>query len=296
VLIPSYNCLGALRRSIRSVEASPDRELLEILVVDKGSQDGSSQIDSENPGITVLRLPRNFGQTKALNIGIRTALGEFVLILAPDFEVAPETIGMLRTYLEAHADTIAVAPMPCGEDGHIRLPMRPLSTYENLWSAWSEGKTLPSGLLPAGEEAVPADAFENAPVLVRKQFIRGMNFFDERYGEYGWEAELSWQIRGAVRRLMVLPAARVTWHEDCRPSLSSAAQAHLEADRALGMATYLRKHSGMAKGIQFRLKASLVAFGRALAALVRAREVGYHFSLFTALVSGQRIDGSQSSF
>ncbi|MCX6619933.1 MAG: glycosyltransferase [Acidobacteria bacterium] len=295
VLILSYNCLGALRRCVQSVEASAGRELVEILVVDKGSQDGSSQIDGENPRVTVLRLPRNFGQTKALNIGVRTALGEFVLILAPDFDVAPDTIETLRGYLEGHSDTIAVIPVPHAEDGHVQSPIRPLATREILWDAWKQGRPLPVRLLPEGEEAAPAEAFEDAPILVRRQFIRGMNFFDERYGEYGWEPELSWQIRGAVKRLMVLPGARVTFHADSRPGLTASARAQVEADRALGMAAFLGKHSGMQAEIKFRLKASLVALGRALGALFRAREVGYHFSLLSALVSGQRIDGSQSS-
>ncbi len=264
-------------------------------MVDKGSLDGSAQIDSEIPEVTVLRLPRNFGQTKALNIGVRTAVGEFVLILSPEFELAPGAIDTMRSYLEAHNDTIAVVALPSDENGRVRSPLRPLPEAGPLWDAWNSGRGLPAGDLPDGGDAVPADAFEGAPVLVRRQFIRGMNFFDERYGEFGWEMELSWQIRGALRRLMVLPGARALYHEDCQLLLPASGRAQLAADRALGMATYLGKHAGTWVGIQFRLKASLVALGQALGALFRAREVGYRFSVLAALVSGQRIDGSQSS-
>src|SRR5690348_16101917 len=70
-LVVSYFNIDALRRCIAALEKSKDREALEIIVVDKGSQDGSAMIDTEFPHITVLRLPRNFGNAKALNIGMR---------------------------------------------------------------------------------------------------------------------------------------------------------------------------------------------------------------------------------
>lgn len=295
LLILSHNCLGALRRSIQAVKGPVGGETPEILVVDKGSQDGSAQIDSEIPGVTVLRLPRNFGQTKALNIGVRTAAGESVLILAPEFELPAEAIAAMRAYLEQHDDTIAVAALPVDENGNARSPVRTLPGADELWRAWASGAPLSAGSITEGEEAVFADAFEGTPILVRKQFIRGMNFFDERYGEFGWEMELSWQIRRASRRLAVLTGVRALYHEDSQPALGASSRAQLVADRGLGMAAYLAKHAGMAAGIRFRVKASLVALGRALAALVRARDVGYHFSVLAALVSGQRIDGSQSS-
>lgn len=295
LLILSHNCLGALRRLIEAVKGPVGDETPEILVVDKGSQDGSAQIDSEIAEVTVLRLPRNFGQTKALNIGVRTAAGESVLILTPEFELSREAVAAMRTYLERNDDTIAVAALPVDENGCVCSPVRPLPGADELWQAWVSGGPLPSGDIADGEEVVFADAFEGAPILVRKQFIRGMNFFDERYGEFGWEMELSWQIRGASRRLALLTEVRAVHHEDSQPALAAASRAQLAADRGLGMAVYLAKHTGMAAGIRFRVKASFVALGRALAALVRARDVGYHFSLLAALVSGQRIDGSQSS-
>src|ERR1035438_2845919 len=71
-LIYSYNRAAALRRCIAALERSTGRASLEILVVDKGSQDESPNLDSEFPNTTFLRLPRNFGNTKALNIGMHT--------------------------------------------------------------------------------------------------------------------------------------------------------------------------------------------------------------------------------
>src|SRR5271165_2677014 len=86
-LIVSYYNADALRQCLTALEKSKDREALEIIVVDKGSRDGSATIDSEFPHITVLRLPRNFGNAKALNIGMRTAAAELIFFLLAEVEV-----------------------------------------------------------------------------------------------------------------------------------------------------------------------------------------------------------------
>ena len=83
VLIVSHNSVAALRCCLDALLRTTDRQDVEILVVDKGSRDGSEQLDSDYPGVTFLRLPRNFGYTKALNIGTRTATGDYLFLLDP---------------------------------------------------------------------------------------------------------------------------------------------------------------------------------------------------------------------
>src|ERR1700688_5275469 len=68
-LIFSYDSAPPLRRGLAALEASHDRASIEILVVDCGSHDESPQLDAEFSNVTILRLPRYFGRTKAFNIG-----------------------------------------------------------------------------------------------------------------------------------------------------------------------------------------------------------------------------------
>src|SRR5271154_5999421 len=110
-LVFSYDSAPALRRCLSALEGSNDRASIEILVVDCGSHDESGQLDSEFSGITILRLPRYFGRTKALNIGTRTASGEYLLFMTPEVEVLPTTIPSLMVQLDADPEAVAVCPL-----------------------------------------------------------------------------------------------------------------------------------------------------------------------------------------
>src|SRR5271156_2740709 len=131
-ILVALNQIGPLRRAIAALERSTERERLEILVVDLGSDDGSPQLDSEFPSIVTLRLPHNFGATKAMNIGTRTAKGDLVFYLSPGVEVAPDTVQKLADKLEEDSDAAAVCPLLVDESGKSVSRIYKLPTPESF--------------------------------------------------------------------------------------------------------------------------------------------------------------------
>src|SRR5437870_565869 len=83
-ILVSFNQAPALRRAVAALEASQNRERLEILVVDCASSDESSRIDTEFPSVNVMRLPHHLGAARAMNIGTRTAKADLVFYLSPN--------------------------------------------------------------------------------------------------------------------------------------------------------------------------------------------------------------------
>ncbi len=136
VLIISHNSIAALRRCLDSLLRTTDRKAVEILVVDKGSQDGSGQLDSEYPDTTFLRLPRNFGFTKAVNVGTRTAAGDYLLVLDAHTEVEPGAVAALTARLESDPDAVAVCPLLVDPEGRALTRVRPLPTAAELIQEW----------------------------------------------------------------------------------------------------------------------------------------------------------------
>jgi hypothetical protein len=106
-----------LRRCLESLEKSQGRETLQIVVVDNGSSDGSAQLDADFPQTQFIRLPKNFGLTKAMNLGWRAADAEYVFFLHDDTEVDPGAAIRLAGTLDANPDASAACPLLVDDAG-----------------------------------------------------------------------------------------------------------------------------------------------------------------------------------
>ena len=272
-LVFSYDSAPALRRCLAALEGSKDRALIKILVVDCGSHDESPQLDTEFEGVTILRLPRYFGRTKALNIATRTAAGDHLFLLTPQVEVLPTTIPALLARLESDSETAAVCPLLLDTES------QPHAQFFRLPEP-STGLALISVEIDKAAEAVPVEYATFEAFLVRKYFVKGINYLDERYGEFWSDAELCFQIRRAGRKTLVLP--QVTALYTPHSPYSESSKNIFDADRTHGLAVYFGKHYGFLTGLLFRVKSILKAL------------LTLRLSLFVALASGTKIDGSQS--
>jgi len=278
-IIIAHNQAAELRRAIAALERSEQREQLEILVVDCASDDSTAEVAEEFPGITMQRLPENFGATKALNIATRTARAEYLFLLSPDVEVAPDTVARLAEKLDADTGVTGACPLLIDGDGKPVMRMRPYPDRESLAEVRGGGEP---GWIAIPEQALKQERFAmlypgREALLVRKQFVAGMNYFDERFGEYWADADLAIKIRKAGRKLEMYPTIRATWHA---PEVAPNGTIH-RSDRILGAAALLSKHEGFLAGFGFRIAAMLGALMR------------FDFPLLTGLAGGKKV-GSQA--
>jgi len=292
VIVVSFNNAAALRRTIAALEASSQRDLFEILVVDSGSADDCPRMDAEFPSVNLLRLPRNFGRVKALNIGMRTATGEFYLFLEPGMEVAGDAIPKLTAALDAAPEAAAVCPLVVDHAGQPVTRCHPLPLPAELQSAWLAGD-LGGWTAPRVDEpdATELDFFKPAAVAVRSYFLRGLRYIDERYGSAWWDLEIATQIARASKKILLVRAARVTMDASSQLlDLPAGARGLLAADSALGASVWCGKHYGGWQGAKFRLLATFRLLGSVLA----LRDAGCRFAALQNLLTGQKLDGSQS--
>lgn len=246
------------------MEKSDGRDRLQIIVVDNGSRDGSAQLDDDFPGTQFVRLPKNFGLTKALNIGWRAADAEYVFFLHDDTEVSPGAALALADVLDANPDAAAACPLLVDEQD------RPAP---QLGSLPPDGQWRPADV--AGTDPVPVQFSRGAAWMVRIYSIKAIRQIDERYGQFGSDADLSTQILRASKKILLAPAVRVK-HVDAREYT-----AHERADFRMAQAVFAGKYSGFMAGLQGRLK---TVFGPLL---------GFRLGELRYTLSGQKIDGTQ---
>ena len=137
VVIPAYNAGDLLRTCLDSVLSLPYD--CEVIVVDDGSTDGSTDIVADyGHGIRLIRQP-NRGVSAARNAGLSIAQGEWVWFVDADDRVflPDEETDKMSVFDAIEVSDFAVLPFVWEEDGQSnRFAAYDGEVPYNLWRCW----------------------------------------------------------------------------------------------------------------------------------------------------------------
>ena len=109
IVIPAYNEVERLPPTLREITAylARDGRSAEIIVVDDGSTDGTSEdtrrLAATEPAIRLIRLPQNRGKGFAVRTGVVNATGHRILFADADGSTPIEELARLDEALDAGA-------------------------------------------------------------------------------------------------------------------------------------------------------------------------------------------------
>jgi hypothetical protein len=118
-----------------------------------------------------------------------------------------------------------------------------------------------------------------------------INYLHEEYGQFWADADLSYQILKAGKKMFLIPDARAVVHPAEDLDFSSSARALLDADRATGASRYASKYFGFMSGLGITVGAALHSIGQMLA----FRDPGFQASRLIGILSRTKVDGTQTS-
>ena len=161
VVFPTYNEAGNVKELHRLNKEVLDKigEPYEIIVVDNGSEDGTLDILKSLSPIKIVVFPKNFGQTLALDAGLKAAKGDIVVIMDGDMQNDPRDIPKLLAKMKEGYDVVA----GWRKDRHDSLGRKIHSRLAN----WLTRKI--SGL-PLHDHACALKAY-------RRKFLEGLNLY-----------------------------------------------------------------------------------------------------------------------
>ena len=199
IIIPVWNGESGLQTCLNSV-MKQDFGPSEVIVIDDGSTDGSLEIVkntiARDPHIRILTHSMNQGLGKTLNEGIKTAKGDFVLIVHQDCEMIDTNfLSKSVAALDQHPDIAAVT-------GRRVYQVDSFSDSEKLFM-------VANGHLAEidHEEASTEDLTftEHKCDLFRKQLVESVGGFrDDKFRSSGEDQVLSSRLRTLGYRLVRL--------------------------------------------------------------------------------------------
>lgn len=142
VVIPAYNEAAHVAGQIESVDAVMRTSgwEYEIIVVDDGSTDGTSEAAQVAGLSRVVRRQHNRGYGAALKLGVRLAAHDWILITDADGTYPVAAIPALLA--EAEANSMVVGART-GAEVHVPLARRPAKWFLNHLASYLAGRRLP---------------------------------------------------------------------------------------------------------------------------------------------------------
>ncbi|WP_185146709.1 glycosyltransferase family 2 protein [Chryseobacterium sp.] len=188
VIVPVYNAENSIERALDSISSQTWAGDFEIIVINDGSTDRSSEIieqyRQDNPQMNIVFKDQdNGGVSKARNAGLRIAKGEYIALLDADDEWLPQKTQKQMDYLEnidCDIDFLATA-----RNNRILFPY----TIKNNVAEITFRK-----LLIRNEAQTPT-------VIFKRKILENTGFFDEqqRYAE-----DLNYWLRISLKNKMYI--------------------------------------------------------------------------------------------
>lgn len=200
VVIATFNRSAMLMRCLDALEnQSLTRDSYEILVIDDNSPDDTSDRIVAYRAVRYFRQPANAGPGAARNVGIRNALGKWVLFLDDDILVAPNTLELHLDARREHPEqNVAIMGWTrVAADVNVTPLMRHL--LESGKSPLIDSRVI------ANPNDVPFEYFQTNTSIARS-FLQAYGLFDEdiRYA-YGDDTELAYRLHQHGLVLMFRP-------------------------------------------------------------------------------------------
>lgn len=217
IIIPVFNKHDYTRRCLDTIfDVTPTTIAFEVIVVDNGSTDETSQVlDNLGDKIRVVRNKDNLGFARACNQGAASARGEYLLFLNNDTEPRPGWLEPLVKVLKSDSSVGAVGSKLLFPDG----------TIQHAGVVVVEDRQLPDPLVarhiyyqqPADfEQASTAKTYQAltaACIMVRRAAFEKINGFDEAYWNGYEDVDLCFKLGQEGWKLVYQPFSIVVHHE-----------------------------------------------------------------------------------
>ena len=257
VIIPTRNRAKSLKVLLDSLQsaARPNSTKVEIIVVNNGSTDETSQILNEEAGIArplelvVLHQPI-LGKANAINLALTVARGEILMIVDDDVSIHPQClVKHLDAYEQGSFFAVQGKVQPGRDPEGQCADLRQLQKYN-----------IP--LVDYGDAIIQIQGLTGTNMSFKRQVLERIGAFDVRLGPgasgFSEDTEFSIRIRRAGFKIGYTPHA-IVYHELNPQRYGRAYNRDVEYRKGLSRSVY--RHDSIAFKVLPNLLANCLRYG-----------------------------------
>lgn len=133
ILVVTYNTKELIEKCIQSVLNYTGLYIIEIIIVDNNSSDGTYEfIRTKYPHIKLIHNKYNYGFAVGMNQAYKIALGRYVMTFNPDAEIYNSSIDAAIHFLDTNPDTGLVGMLTEDTQGTVEVPYHEFSLIEKI--------------------------------------------------------------------------------------------------------------------------------------------------------------------
>ncbi|MGB2127997.1 MAG: glycosyltransferase family 2 protein, partial [Flavicella sp.] len=214
VVIVNYNVQYFLDVCLRSVFKACKNIASEVIVVDNNSSDNSCKyVQTHFPEVVLISNKENVGFSKANNLGVEKAKGEYVLILNPDTIVGEYTFEEILEVAETQSNLGALGvQLVDGTGAYLPESKRGIpslqSTLYKMFGVNTSKNTYYANHLSKTDSGT-IDVLVGAFMLLKTDVYKQVGGFDEDYFMYGEDIDLSYKLLKAGYQNYYLGSSKI---------------------------------------------------------------------------------------
>ncbi len=222
ICIVSYNVKSYLRACLQSLYDHSDGLKLEVLVCDNASQDGSvDMIRKEFSEVLLFPMNTNLGFAAGMNVTLREAKGDYILLLNPDSELCEGSLQNMIRFLKENPRCGIVGPKLLNEDGSTQKGIRQFPTPLTSLARNTFLKKIPFFKnridfysMRHFDLELPSlvDQVSGAAMLFSRQTFEKIGFLDERFFIFFEEVDYCKRAKEFGIEVRYFPKAEVLHH------------------------------------------------------------------------------------
>jgi GT2 family glycosyltransferase len=254
VITVNHNSSALLKECFSSIVSTIGNESFEFFVIDNGSkeEDVNNLLNLEGDNVKIILNRENIGYARAVNIGIRNARGDFILITNPDVLYKPDSIKIMLNALVTLPRCGAVGPRTWwNKKMTFLLPFSELITPYRIFKSelMKVSQTMNELILRGGikktlrywlsEKPLRQEMLSGACIMTTKKVLNVVGGFDEIFPLYFEDTDWCLRVRKAGYYLYMVPQAEIIhyYNQSAKQDMEASQKKFNES-----LDKYIRKH------------------------------------------------------